>query len=318
MTHRLLVLWFLFPVGMATAQDQKEVTTNFKDTVSVVRKDTSYWQKSFSGGINFNQASFSNWSGGGVNSLAIGAVIAARNLYEKGRISWDNTADLQLGYVTQGGLTRKAADQIFLNSVLGVKIAPHYDLFASGTFNTFFAPGFRYDGLAATDARLKVSNFLAPGQLTLAWGIAYKPLESFSIRVSPFAPRFTFLADESVRVTKGADGVYRRDPTATVYGVAPGKSLRMEWLAFQLQATLTRNLTENVSINARYQLYANYQELSNINHRLDLILTAKVNRYLSTTLSVIALYNKDFVDALQLQQSLALGLSYNLSTFRKK
>jgi len=42
------------------AQDSTRVTTNFKDTVAV-KPDTSYWQKSFSGGVNFNQASFSNW-----------------------------------------------------------------------------------------------------------------------------------------------------------------------------------------------------------------------------------------------------------------
>lgn len=298
------------------AQDST-VVTNFKDTIAV-KPDTSYWQRSFSGGINFNQASFSNWTGGGVNSIALGAVVAARALYEKARWSWDNTADLQLGFVNQNGTSRKAADQIFINSVAGYRVSPRLDLFASGTFTTFFAPGYRYDNLGANQTRFKVSNFLSPGQLTLAWGVAYKPNDWFAVRVSPFAPRFTFLADQGVRFTEGADKIPVRNPNAEAYGVAPGKSVRIEWLALQLQAALTRNLSENVSINAKYLLYANYKTLDAIDHRIDVTLTAKINRYLSTTLAVIALYDEDFSEDWQLQQTLAIGLVYNVSTFRKK
>ena len=304
-------------LSQATAQDSTRVTTNFKDTVAV-KLDTSYWQRSFSGGVNFNQASFSNWSGGGVNSTALGAVIAARALYEKGKTSWDNTADLQLGYVTQVSTTRKAADQIILISVLGHQIAPKWDLFVSGTFNTFFAPGYRYDKLPTDQTRLKISNFFAPAQFTFAVGVAYKPNDWFALRLSPLAPRFTFLSDQSVRIREQADGTFVPDPTQKAYGVDPGKNSRTEWLAFQLQAALNRNLTENISINARYQLFTEYSHLDNINHRLDLILTAKASRYLSTTFGLIALYNKDFSANLQIQQTLAIGLVYNISSFRKK
>lgn len=318
MKKRLLTLFITgLCLGEVTAQDSTRTTTNFKDTVAI-KPDTSYWQKSFSGGVNFNQASFSNWSGGGVNSVALGGVIAARALYEKGKTSWDNTADLQLGYVTQLGNTRKAADQIILISVLGHKIAPRWDLFLSGTFNTFFAPGYRYDKLPAGQTPLRVSNFFAPAQLTLAAGVAYRPNDWFALRISPLAPRFTFLSDQGVRVRELADNTFVPDPTATVYGVEPGKSLRTEWLAFQLQAVLNRNLTENISLNTRYQLFTSYAALDNINHRLDLLMTAKINRYLSTTFGLIALYNKDFSTELQIQQTLAIGLVYNLSNFRTK
>lgn len=294
-----------------------QVTTNFKDTVSI-KKDTTYWQKSLTGGINFNQASFSNWTGGGVNSIAIGGILAGRALYEKDKTSWDNTADFQLGFITQGGRTRKAADQLILISVLGHKIAPHWDLFASGTFNTFFAPGYRYDKLPAGAEDFKVSNFFSPAQLTLAWGVAYKPSDEFSLRISPFAPRFTFLADDAVRFRTAADGTIIPDKTAKAYGVEAGSSSRSEWLALQLQAALNKKLGENVSLTARYQLYANYQTLDAIDHRIDILLTAKLNRYLSTTFGLIALYDKDFYDGFQLQQSLGIGLIYNASTFRKK
>ncbi len=316
MKHYVYLLLGWLACQSAQAQDST-IVANFKDTVAV-KPDTSYWQRSFSGGINFNQASFNNWTGGGVNSVALGAVVAARALYEKERWSWDNTADLQLGFVTQAGLTRKAADQILLNSVAGYKISPKWDMFGSGTFTSFFTSGYRYTGLAPGQTQFKVANFLAPGQLTIAWGLAYKPNGWFALRVSPFAPRFTFLADQSVRFREGADKIPVRDPNATVYGVEPGRSIRTEWLALQLQAALTRNLSENVSINAKYLLFANYKTLNAIDHRIDIILTAKVSRYISTTLGIIALFDKDFSSDWQLQQTLGIGLVYNVTTFRKK
>ena len=283
--------------------------------------DTTYWQKSLSGGINFNQTSFSNWSGGGINSVAFGAILGARALYTKGNISWDNTADLQLGYVKQGGVNRKATDQIFLNSILGRKIAPKWDMFVGATFNTFFAPGYVYeaDKIPANSGQFLISKFLAPGQLSISWGVAYKPNDWFSVRISPFAPKFTFLNDESVR-HRIDNGRYVADPKATTFGVVAGKSVRTEWLALQIQAALNRNLSENVNLKVNYLGFANYQTLGSdgMDHRLEAVVAAKVSKYIRTTFGIIALYDKDYNANWQTQQALTIGLLYNVSTFRKK
>ncbi|MCU0446029.1 MAG: DUF3078 domain-containing protein [Microscillaceae bacterium] len=278
------------------------------------RSDTSYWQKSFSGGLNFNQASFSNWVGGGANSMALGIVVNARALYMKEKWSWDNTADLQLGYVYQAGVTRKAADQILLNSVAGYKIASKWDVFMSGNFSTFFAPGYLYGGKKdGTGGDSLVSSFMAPAQLALAWGVAYKPNDWFSLRISPFAPRFTFLMNDEVRPIINGQ-------RTKAYGVEADRNVRTEWLAFQLQAALNKDIAKNIKLNILYQMYANYETLSfdQIDHRLNLSIAAKVNNYISTTFGVIMLYDKDFSDKLQLQQTLGIGFLYNVSTFKKK
>ena len=297
------------------------LTFMFASLLLQAQTDTTYWQKSLSGGINFNQTSFSNWSGGGINSVAFGGLLGARALYTKGNLSWDNTADLQLGYVKQGGVNRKATDQIFLNSVLGRKIAPKWDLFASATFNTFFARGFVYDAdkIPTNTSQFLISRFLAPGQLSIAWGVAYKPNDWFSLRVSPFAPKFTFLNDQSVR-HRIVNGRYVADPSATTFGVEAGKSVRTEWLALQIQAALNRNLSENVNLKVNYLGFANYKTLAadGMDHRLEAVIAAKVSKYISTTFGVIALYDKDYSANWQTQQALTIGLLYNVSTFRKK
>lgn len=236
----------------------------------------------------------------------------------KGNWSWDNTGDFQLGYVTQEGVRRKSSDQILITTAVGLKASPVLDYFFSSTFSSYFAQGYQYTSLPPEQTQLKISNFLSPGQLSLAWGLAYKPQTWLSVRLSPFSPRFTFLLDNSVRYRYQGDTLYVRDPTATVYGVAPGRRLRTEWLALQLQATLNKNISNNININAKYLLYANYQSLNAIDHRIDLTITAKVSRYISTTFGMTALLDKDYSPRLQLQQTLGVGLVYNVSTFRDK
>ncbi len=276
--------------------------------------DTTYWQKSFTGGVNFNQASFSsNWAGGGTNSIALGGVINARALYQKDKWSWDNLGDLQLGFVRQGGASRKSADQIFLNTVAGYKVASHWDVFMSSTFNSFFANGYKY-GERDDKGDLLVSKFFSPAFLSFAWGAAYKPNDWFSLRMSPFAPRFTFVTDDGVRydpVTKKPDAKFE------AYGVAPGKTVRTEWLAFQLQADLNKNLTENINLKTRYQMFLNYETLDP-DHRLDIIFSAKINKFFSTTFGLTSVYDSDISGDIQLQQTLAIGFLYNVTTFKEK
>jgi hypothetical protein len=301
--NQLFTLLLVFVSGLASAQT-----------------DTTYWQKSFSGGINFNQASFSsNWAGGGVNSLALGGVVGARALYQKDKWSWDNVADLQLGFVKQKGSgNRKAADQMFLNSVAGYKIAPKWDLFMSGTFNSFFAPGYRY-GERQDGKDLLVSRFLSPAFLTFAWGVAYKPNDWFSLRMAPFAPRFTFVTDDGVRYRESTTtpGKFVQDPTATAYGVEAGKTVRTEWLAFQLQTELNRNISENIALKARYQMYLNY-ETFDPDHRLDILISAKINRFFSTNFGLTSIYDSDISGDIQVQQTLGVGFLYNVTTFKEK
>ena len=281
--------------------------------------DTTYWQRSFSGAINFNQASFSNWAGGGVNSTAFGTIILGRALYKKDKTSWDNTMDVQLGFQKQQGVPdwRKASDQILLNSVAGYKISSKWDLCFSGTFTSFLAAGYKYGGAYnPVGTSFKVAEFFSPAQLTLGWGVAYKPNDWFALRLSPFAPRFTFLANDELRFRED-NGVLIRDKNAKTYGVEAGKSTYAEWLALQVQATVNRNITKNISLKAEYFGFLNYQKpLNEIDHRLNLLVAATITKYISATFGLTMLYDKDLNENLQIQQNIGVGFLYSASTFK--
>ena len=74
------------------------------DTVKTA-SDTSYWVKEFSGGLNFNQAAFSsNWKSGGVNSVALGTILAGKANYANVMISFTITS-LLLPFRSPAGMS---------------------------------------------------------------------------------------------------------------------------------------------------------------------------------------------------------------------
>jgi hypothetical protein len=267
--------------------------------------DTTYWRKSFSAGANINQSSFSsNWKAGGVNSIALGLFLNAKANYLKDKTSWDNTSELQYGIIKNAGQDmRKSLDRIFLDSKIGYQLSSKWNAFFSSNFITQFAPGFKYNTDAAGSDSL-ISNFMAPGFLTFALGFEYKPVPWFSLRLSPFAPRFTFLIDDEV-------GLIER------YGVPVGKTIRTEWLAAMVQADLDKDIATNLNLKVNYMGYANYEILAfnTIDHRLSTMITAKINRYISVNLTGIMLYDRDQDTAIQFSQALALGILYNIQNF---
>ena len=273
-----------------------------------IQSDTTYWRKSLSAGANLNQAAFSeNWKAGGVNSIAFGVFLNGKANYKREKISWDNELQLQYGIVKNGDEDlRKSVDNIFLDSKYGYAISSNWNLFLSANFISQFAKGYNYD-IDDDGTDVLISNFMAPGFLTFGLGFEYKPVEYFSVRISPFAPRFTFLKDDEV-------GENER------YGVPVGDDVRTEWLAALVQADLEKEIATNLNLKVSYQGFANYEDFSfkTIDHRLLAILSAKVNNFLSVNLTGNLLYDRDQDVDIQYSQALALGIFFKMQNYEDK
>ncbi|WP_375586382.1 DUF3078 domain-containing protein [Cyclobacterium xiamenense] len=267
-------------------------------------KDTTFWQSEFSAGLNFNQAGFSsNWKAGGVNSVAFGSIVAGKVAYNKDRFSWDSEMELLFGIVrNEGEQTRKSNDRIFLDSKLGYKMSKRWSTYFSANYLTQFAEGYNYND---DGTRTLISKFMAPGFLTSSLGFEYKPNETFFVRIGPLSPRFTFVTDSEII-----------NNVPSNYGVLPGETVRIEWLAMNVFASLDKNLSENLNLKTRYALFANYETLAfdTIDHRLDVTLTAKITNIINVTLNGIALYDLDQDQGVQVSQALALGILYKVGS----
>ncbi len=67
-------------------------------------------------------------------------------------------------------------------------------------------------------------------------------------------------------------------------------------------------------------MYANYEtlKLKTIDHRVDLTLTAKVNRFITVGLSGILLYDFDQDSGAQVSQAFNLGFAYSFQNYEDK
>ncbi|WP_236137123.1 DUF3078 domain-containing protein [Mongoliitalea daihaiensis] len=290
MTFIILCVFF---VGGLQAQEDAGVSE---------ARDTTYWDSEFSVGFNFNQASFSgNWKAGGVNSIAFGSIATGKANYAKDKFSWDNQLELIYGVVKNEGQDfRKSNDRIFFDSKVGYKINEKWAYFSSVNFITQFTDGFDFSG---PENRL-ISGFFAPAFLTTGFGLEYKPNKDFALRLAPVSPRFTFVSNPDI-ITNVPEN----------YGVPAGQTVRTEWLAFQLFATYNKKISENLTINSRYQLFANYETLAfnTIDHRLDFTVIAKITKYVDVTFTSINVYDIDMDPGIQFSQALAMGILYKVS-----
>lgn len=266
--------------------------------------DTSYWKKKTEFGANFNQGSFSsNWAGGGVNSIALGFVLNALREYKKGKDSWRNDFQSQYGLVkNRGQESRKNADRIFFDSKYGRKLSDKWSFIANLNFLTQFAPGYTYSvGPDNREVARKISTILSPAFITESVGVEYKPVPYFFINFAPGAVRQTIVANKEL---------YVNTPDQRNYGVPIGRVLRNEVALMQVVANFDKNIAENVNLKWRYMMFANYRKLNAIDHRIDAMLTAKVNKYLNVNLGAILLFDKDQSPDVQFAQTLALGFLY--------
>ena len=291
------------------------VILSFSAQAQVVKPDTlSNWKKKLVFNLNVNQASFSsNWKAGGVNSIGANGLFNYKASYSKNRDSWDNEIDFLYGFVNNSGQGyRKTVDRIFLDTKYGYKLNDNWGLFGSLNFSTQFAKGHKYetDANGAEQATL-ISDFMAPAFITFALGAEYHPVEYFKVRISPFAPRLTIVNDPERFIPAV-------DPVAP-YGVTPPDETRFEWLAFQLLAEFDKDIATNLNLKWRYMMFANYETfaLKTIDHRLEAMLNAKVNRFITVGLGGILLYDFDQDSGAQVSQVFNLGFAYTFQNFEE-
>jgi len=269
--------------------------------------DTLQWKRKFNFAINFNQASFSsNWKAGGVNSLGFNTIFNYKANYKDDRRSWDNDLDFAFGFVNNSGQGyRKTIDRIFIDTKYGYAISKNWSIFSSLNFLTQFAPGHNY---AEDNSSQLISDIMAPAFLTSAWGFEYHPVDYFKLRLAPFAPRLTIVTDPR-RFTKSVGP----EP----YGVDSTETTRFEILAFQLLAEFNKEIVTNVNLKSRYMMFANYDtfEPKTLDHRLDLDIVAKVNKFINVGLGGILVYDFDQDSGAQLSQVFSFGFLYTFQNY---
>lgn len=168
----------LFAATMASAQEAEAPASPWK----------------FSGvvGLNASATGLVNWAAGGNNNVS-GIVFGKFNLdYAENNLAWNTILDLEYGltWVDQKyDKMQKASDRIKFDTKFGYQFADKVFVAANAAFQTQFANGRSYTGdVTYNDV---ISKFLAPSYTDISVGIDYKPVDFFSLYVSPVAGRIT-------------------------------------------------------------------------------------------------------------------------------
>ncbi|HEY0176027.1 MAG TPA: DUF3078 domain-containing protein [Pedobacter sp.] len=273
----------------------------------VISSKINYWKTKTSIGLNVNQASFSNnWTGGGVNSLAVGGLVNYRADYVKDNYSYSSEVALQYGKVkNKDQLQKKTTDRIFWDNKAAFQLSKNWYFYGSLTFESQFDNGFSYstDENGVETATI-ISKFMSPGYLTESVGFEYKPVKYFSTRIGTGTARQTFvLANDEL--TAAANDPSRTDN----YGVPVGDTFKND-IAFQVTANLDKDIMPNVNLKTRYNIFVPYNKIGYTSHRLDVAVTAKVNRLINVSITGVGLYDRNTAAKIQGSQTLAMGFAF--------
>lgn len=298
---------------------------------------TKPWKVTGLGSLSFTQASFTNWSAGGENSVAGLVLVKMYADYVKGNFSNNNSLTFKYGIQQNESYNqpRKNEDLIDLNSQVNHKISKNWRISALLNFNTQFTNGYNYP-----NDSLVISKFMAPGFLTISPGMLYKPSDYFSVLLTPITMKGIFVLDQDL-ADLGAFGVDKAETdTAGNMIAGTGKTSKIKMGAF-MEVYFKKTFKETFAFESKLNMFFNYLHDNNIPEGVTPIdvnwqnfFIYRINKWFSTSLFVHLAYMPGDVfierkginepittkpnDKLQIKQTFGVGLAYTLKDLKKK
>jgi hypothetical protein len=266
------------------------------------------WVLDGMGSLTLNQISRFNWNIGGTNSVGLGGVIIFNPTFNKGKHLWKSTVNLLYGFQFigkgQSAVYQKTDDNIILSTSYGYRILKYWNAGTLVTFRSQFTPGYDYPN----DSVL-LSSFMSPGYLLAGVGFDYIPCSWFSLFLSPFTIKYTFVINDTL--SKQGD-----------LGLNPGQKVGQEFGVF-LRATLKKDIFKNVNVSTILDLNTdNYTNFGVIDINWDFLLTGTINTWLTVSLIMQLIYDDDVTimnepgqalgPRIQFDEILGLGLTYKI------
>ncbi|SDI63284.1 DUF3078 domain-containing protein [Chryseobacterium jejuense] len=283
--------------GALTMAQEAKTDVPVTDTVKA-------WSIQGQNTLMLNQAAFSNWVGGGANNVGWLAGVNYNLTYEKGKNLWKSIIILGYGQNnTQGTGVRKTQDVINLSTDYGREFAKHWYVSVGTGLQTQFAPG--YEDGDDPDAN-KISNFMAPGYVSLGAGVTYRPNDNLTVTLRPANARWTFVLDKDLQM-------------AGTYGLKNDGDSSLFQFGFLGTAMYKLKIMENITLLNTASVFSNYLDHP---ERLVLaysgVLSMKINKYISTNVTLDLLYDHNQIWKTQLKQTLGVGLGYNFDYGKKR
>jgi hypothetical protein len=278
---------------MSATQMQAQETIVVPDTLSG-------WDYGWVAGLNGAQASYSNWSQGGVNNIAVSGNSVLRSYYRDGKFSYGFLINTRYGKTRiDGEGTRKTDDRFSIRNrfLYDLGTSGYFSLYGNLNFRTQFDRGFEY-GEEADDPDLLISNFLSPAYISENVGLLYTPGDHFSFE-SGLGFQQTIVTDESVLENNR-------------YGLPEGDNFRNQ-AGISLGATYQQNIASNIVMSSSAESFTSLnQSISSTDVFFSNEFIGNINDFINTSLRFEIAYDDDFSKELQIRQSITVGISFIL------
>jgi len=225
-----------------------------QDTAKVIKP----WAWTGITGLNLNQASFTNWTAGGTNSVAFSALGKYSGNYKKDKLTWNNNLNLMYGMVkNEGDALTKSEDIIELISVVGHDLSPKWSITGYVSFRSQFTNGFDKDY-----DTIKISEFMAPGYLTISPSVRFKPNDNFYLLLSPVTAKFTFVMDQEL-ANLGSFGVTPAEKDTNGVIIKEGESMLLYMGPF-IEAYFKKEVAKGLIYESRLNLLYTFLNRDNL------------------------------------------------------
>lgn len=271
-----------------------------------------YWKRGGNFNLSVQQVSVSNWAAGGASSFALNTGINLFANYNRNNKIWDTKLTVSFGVNRQADRafpTRKTNDNFIFTSKYGRELSESLYLSTQIDARTQLLQGYKYFRPSGSDreGRNKISNLLSPGYIQSSTGLnfqeEYKNNNKFSTILSPFTGRFTIVLDDSLS-RSGA------------FGMVPGENIKPE-AGISISSSIDTEIMKNIRWKADLNLFSNYEKLGNTVVNFNSVINMKVNRYITTRIETILIYDENvFIKmddgtssrAIQLQNMINFGI----------
>jgi hypothetical protein len=275
--------------------------------------DTS-WKSKYEASLGFSQTSFTNWSAGGENALAVNGMLNIYKIYAKDKLLWSNYLGLAYGLNMQETepKMRKTNDKINFLTKGGIYAWKNWDYAGLFEFKSQFANGYTYP-----NDSVPISKFMAPGYFQLSIGLNYKPVDYFAVFISPIGARLTVVNDAKLTNTRDENG-----NLIGAFGVI-GDNTTLWQVGGSINAVFKKDIMKNVNFMSKLDLFSDYRH-----NPLNIIVgwennfLMQVNKYISLSLTSMLIYddNIKYTDPegithgprTQFRETFAIGFAYSL------
>lgn len=296
---------------IVSAIDETAVDTSAKE-------HPKYWTNGILTQVGFSQVSLTNWAEGGSANVSLNALVDANANYAKDKMIFENRLKLSYGFVQSfekgtpiNQQFSKSDDRVQLDSKWGWMLKDKLYFSALFNFRTQMTPAYSYstadDGSTIRDVQ---SRFMAPGYLSLGFGINYRPFNFLSFNISPATGNLVIVTEETLRETYGND---------------PGQAVRAE---FGAQLKMDVNYTYKIfKISTALTLFSNYlNNPENIQVYWDVDASLALTKILTLTVRTNLIYDDNIriadaygVEAprVQFKEIVSLGLTWTFGQYVK-